>query len=190
MSGALKIKARGFWKNFGKDVVLKNMSLSLAPGEIAAIIGPSGAGKTTFLRCINHLEVIDRGYIAVDGEMVGYRTVGNRLHILPKRQFSRQRARIEMVFQHFNLFRHMTVMDNITYAPMRVKHQPRSEARLHARALLAQMGLDEPTNALDPELSAEVVSVIRKLADEGRSMLVATHDLGLVREIASQCIFR
>ena len=223
MVEVLKIEARGVWKSYGNNVVLKNVSLSLATGEIAALIGPSGAGKTTLLRCINHLEVIDRGYIAVDGEMVGYRTVGHRLHILPNRQLSLQRARIGMVFQHFNLFRHMKVLNNITYAPMRVKHLPRSEAHQRARLLLAQMGLDEkadaypgelsggeqqrvaiaralamdptlllldePTSALDPESSAGVVSVIRKLAEEGRSMLVVTHNLGLVQEIASRIFF-
>lgn len=218
-----KIEARGVWKSFGKDVVLKNISLSTAPGEITAIIGPSGAGKSTFLRCVNHLETIDRGYLAVDGEMVGYRTVGDRLHILPNNQLSLQRSRIGMVFQHFNLFRHMNAIDNITYAPIRVKRQSRADARARALALLDQMGLsgkenaypgelsggqqqrvaiaralamdptllllDEPTSALDPELSADVVAVIRKLAAEGRSMLVASHDLGLVRDVAKKVIF-
>jgi polar amino acid transport system ATP-binding protein len=223
MSDILKIEAYGVWKSFGREIILKNVSLSLNPGETVAIIGPSGSGKTTFLRCINHLEVIDRGYIAVDGEMVGYRTVGKRLYILPNKQISLQRARIGMVFQHFNLFRHMTVMDNITYAPRHVRHQARAEACSLASALLARMGLegkensypaelsggqqqrvaiaralamdptllllDEPLSALDPEMSAEVVLVIRSLANEGRSMLVASHDLGLVREIADRVVF-
>jgi polar amino acid transport system ATP-binding protein len=223
MSEVPKIEARGVWKSFGKDVILKNVALYVATGEITAIIGPSGAGKSTFLRCVNHLEVIDRGYIAVDGEMVGYRTDGNHLHILPNKQLSLQRSRIGMVFQHFNLFCNMSAIDNITYAPIWVKRQPRDEAHARALALLDQMGLkgkenaypgelsggqqqrvaiaralamdptllllDEPMSALDPELSAEVATVIRNLAVEGRSMLVASHDLGLVRDIAKKVVF-
>lgn len=224
MSETLKVEARGVWKSYGTLSVLKNVSLSLPPGGITAIIGPSGGGKSTFLRCINHLEVIDRGYITVDGEMVGYRKgANNTLHILPNKQLSAQRARIGMVFQHFNLFRHMTIGENIMFAPMRVRHQSRQEAQERAVALLRRMGLeaklnaypgelsggqqqraaiaralamdptllllDEPTSALDPELAAEVGAVIRDLAAEGRSMLVAAHDLNLVRDVAKEVVF-
>ncbi len=224
MAETLKVEARGVWKSYGTLSVLKNVSLSLAPGGIIAVIGPSGGGKSTFLRCINHLEVIDRGYITVDGEMVGYRKgTGNTLHILPNKQLSAQRARIGMVFQHFNLFRHMTIGENIMFAPMQVRRQSRAEARARAVALLTRMGLeakfdaypgqlsggqqqraaiaralamdptllllDEPTSALDPELAAEVGAVIRNLAAEGRSMLVAAHDLNLVRDVAKQVVF-
>lgn len=220
----LKVEARDVWKSYGATHVLKNVSVSLASGEVLGLIGPSGAGKSTFLRCINHLEVIDRGYIAVDGEMIGYRVGSDRrLHILPNKQLSAQRARVGMVFQHFNLFRHMTVLDNIMFAPMQVKKLPRAEAHARALKLLERVGLegkvsaypgelsggqqqrvaiaralameptllllDEPTSALDPELSAEVASVIRDLAGEGRSMLVAAHDLNLIRDVSQRVIF-
>lgn len=220
----LKVEALGVWKSFGATHVLKNVSVSLASGEVLGLIGPSGAGKSTFLRCINHLEVIDRGYIAVDGEMIGYRVgADRRLYILPNKQLSAQRARVGMVFQHFNLFRHMTVMENISFAPVQVKKLSRGDARLRAQKLLNRVGLenkadaypselsggqqqrvaiaralameptllllDEPTSALDPELSAEVATVIRDLAKEGRSMLVAAHDLNLIRDVSQRVIF-
>jgi polar amino acid transport system ATP-binding protein len=225
MAEILKVEARGVWKYFKKVPVLKNVSLSLSAGGITAIIGPSGAGKSTFLRCVNHLEVIDRGYITVDGEMIGYRKApgDNRLHILPNKLLSAQRARVGMVFQHFNLFRHMTAIENIMFAPIQVKGFSRQEAHQSALALLVKMGLegkanaypgelsggqqqrvaiaralamnptllllDEPTSALDPELAAEVGAVIRALAQEGRSMLVAAHDLNLVSDVAKHVVF-
>lgn len=224
MSEVYKVEARGVWMSYGATPVLRNVSLNLHPGEIMGLIGPSGAGKSTFLRCVNHLEVIDRGYITVDGEMIGYRKgEGHRLHLLPNKQLSAQRARVGMVFQHFNLFRHMTVMDNIIFAPMKVKKLSRDEAYERARDLLSKIGLegketaypgelsggqqqrvaiaralamdptllllDEPTSALDPELSAEVGEVIRTLAAEGRSMLVASHDLNLIRDVAKRVVF-
>lgn len=224
MSDILKVESRGVWKSFGKAPVLKNISMSLVPGGITAIIGPSGGGKSTFLRCVNHLEVIDRGFITVDGEMIGYRRGDrNQLHILPNKQLSIQRSRVGMVFQHFNLFRHMTVIENIMLAPMQVKRQSREKAHENGMSLLKKMGLenkekaypgelsggqqqrvaiaralamdptllllDEPTSALDPELAAEVGAVIRSLAAEGRSMLVASHDLKLVRDVSKEVIF-
>lgn len=220
----LKVEARGVWKSFGTTPVLKNVSVSLAPGEVLGLIGPSGAGKSTFLRCINHLEVIDRGYIAVDGELIGYRVgADRRLYVLPNKQLSAQRARVGMVFQHFNLFRHMSVIENIMFAPVQVKKMSRADASARATQLLKRVGLedkanaypaelsggqqqrvaiaralamdptllllDEPTSALDPELSAEVANVIRALAEEGRSMLVAAHDLNLIRDVSQRVIF-
>jgi polar amino acid transport system ATP-binding protein len=218
-----RLEATGVWKSYGDNLILKGVSINVAPGEVVALIGPSGAGKSTFLRCVNHLETIDRGLIRLDGELIGYRLEGRRLNVLSGRQLSAQRARIGMVFQSFNLFRHMTAVENVAFAPRKVRKRSRGDAHTEAIQLLARMGLqgkeasypnelsggqqqrvaiaralameprlilmDEPTSALDPELSGEVVEVIRSLAEEGRTMVVATHDLELVRSIAQRIIF-
>src|SRR6266446_777150 len=111
------VKAEGVHKRFGRLEVLKGITLEVLPGEVMVLLGPSGSGKSTFLRCINHLEKINSGRLSVDGELIGYRQEGKRLRELHEREVSRQRAEIGMVFQHFNLFPHMTAIENVTLAP-------------------------------------------------------------------------
>src|SRR6266567_2996568 len=123
------VKAEGVHKRFGRLEVLKGITLEVAPGEVMVLLGPSGSGKSTFLRCINHLEKIDAGRLSVDGELVGYREVGGKLHELRDAEVVRKRAEIGMVFQHFNLFGHMTALDNVMLAPIRVLGLSRGDAR-------------------------------------------------------------
>lgn len=223
MSQVHKVEARSVCKSYGSVQILNDVNLTLEAGQIMGLIGPSGAGKSTFLRCVNHLEIIDSGYLAVDGELVGYKIKNNNLQLLPNRTASLQRSRIGMVFQHFNLFRHLTALDNVMFAPRLVRKMSKAEARSRAHDLLERMGLkgkenafpaqlsggqqqrvaiaralameptllllDEPTSALDPEIAAEVVDVIKDLASEGRSMLVASHDLRLVADISDKVVF-
>ena len=135
------VKAEGVHKRFGRLEVLKGISLEVQPGEVMCILGPSGSGKTTFLRCINHLEKIDAGRLWVDGELVGYRQVGDKVHELPDGEVCRKRAEIGMVFQRFNLFGHMTALENVIEAPIRVKKLPRARAVEQAKELLDRVGL-------------------------------------------------
>src|SRR5436305_10255735 len=128
MSEATMVKAEAVHKRFGRLEVLKGINLDVARGEVMCLLGPSGSGKSTFLRCINHLEKIDAGRLSVDGELVGYRQVGDRLHELRESEIARRRAKIGMVFQHFNLFPHMTSIENVTCAPVYVKREPREQA--------------------------------------------------------------
>ena len=140
------VSAEGVHKRFGRLEVLSGITLNVDPGEVMCLLGPSGSGKSTFLRCINHLEKINAGRLSVDGELVGYRQVGDRLHELRESEVARKRAEIGMVFQHFNLFPHMTALENVTCAPIRVKGTARERARARATELLAQVGLaDKPT---------------------------------------------
>jgi polar amino acid transport system ATP-binding protein len=190
---------------------------------VQVIIGPSGSGKSTFLRCINHLEKITAGRLWVDGELVGYRESGDRIYEVKERDIARKRAEIGMVFQHFNLFPHMTAMDNVMEAPVRVRKTVRSLAADDALELLASVGLadkaraypaqlsggqqqrvaiaralamqpklmlfDEPTSALDPELVGEVLDVMRRLANDGMTMIVVTHEMGFAREVGDSLLF-
>ena len=138
------------------------------------LLGPSGSGKSTFLRCINHLEKINAGRLTVDGELVGYRQVGDRLHELRESEVARKRAEIGMVFQHFNLFPHMTAMDNITCAPIHVAGVPREEARRRANELLARVGLADKVDAYPVQLSGgqqQRVAIARALAMQPKLML-------------------
>jgi polar amino acid transport system ATP-binding protein len=217
------VKSEGVHKRFGRNEVLKGITLEVAAGEVMCLLGPSGSGKSTFLRCINHLEKIDAGRLAVDGELVGYRQIGDKLHELRESEVARKRAEIGMVFQHFNLFPHMTALENITCAPMRVKKVPREQAKARACELLERVGLadkfnsyptqlsggqqqrvaiaralamepklmlfDEPTSALDPELVGDVLQAMQKLAGEGMTMIVVTHEMGFAREVADTVVF-
>ena len=168
------LSARGVTKSFGHHRVLTGVDLDVASGEVLCLIGPSGSGKSTFLRCINHLETIDGGQLWVDGEMVGYRRKGNRLYELSDREASARRAEIGMVFQHFNLFSHMTVMQNIVEAPVRTRRAPLAEATAHGEELLARMGLAEKRDAYPAQLSGgqkQRVAIARALAMRPKLML-------------------
>ena len=168
------VKAEGVHKRFGRLEVLKGVSLEVAPGEVMVLLGPSGSGKSTFLRCINHLEKIDAGRLSVDGELVGYREVGGKLHELRDAEVVRKRAEIGMVFQHFNLFPHMTALENVTCAPMYVKRVPRDRARGRATELLGRVGLSDKLGAYPVQLSGgqqQRVAIARALAMEPKLML-------------------
>jgi polar amino acid transport system ATP-binding protein len=166
--------AQNVHKAFGRHEVLKGIDLQVAPGEVTCILGPSGSGKSTFLRCINHLEHTDRGRIYVDGELVGCRLKNGRLHELPDREICQARTKMGMVFQHFNLFPHMTVLDNLIEGPVRVKHEARDGAVERARRLLAQAGLARREDAYPRQLSGgqqQRVAIARALAMEPKLML-------------------
>jgi polar amino acid transport system ATP-binding protein len=161
-------------KSFGPLDVLKGIDLAVQPGEVMCLVGPSGSGKTTFLRCINHLEQITAGRLYVDGALVGYAQRGDKLHELHPREAARQRRDIGMVFQHFNLFPHMTVLQNITEAPTRVKKRSKAEAVATARSLLKQVGLAEKESSYPAQLSGgqqQRVAIARALAMEPKLML-------------------
>jgi polar amino acid transport system ATP-binding protein len=206
------VSAQGVHKNFGALNVLKGITLDVAPGEVMCLVGPSGSGKSTFLRCINHLERVNAGRLYVDGELIGYHERNGKLHEMHPRDAARQRRTIGMVFQRFNLFPHMTALENVAEAPVLVQRRRKSEVAEQARELLARVGLadkaqaypaiaralamrprlmlfDEPTSALDPELVGEVLDVMRQLADEGMTMIVVTHEMGFAREVGDQLVF-
>jgi polar amino acid transport system ATP-binding protein len=168
------VKAEGVHKRFGRHEVLRGINLAVQPGEVLCLLGPSGSGKSTFLRCINHLEKINSGRLSVDGELVGYRQVGARLHELRESEVARKRAEIGMVFQHFNLFGHMTALDNVTCAPINVRGVPRDRARERGRELLDRVGLDDKIDAYPAQLSGgqqQRVAIARALAMEPKLML-------------------
>jgi polar amino acid transport system ATP-binding protein len=168
------VKAEGVHKRFGRNEVLKGIDLEVAPGEVLCLLGPSGSGKSTFLRCINHLEKINAGRLSVDGELVGYRAAGEKLHELRESEVARKRAEIGMVFQHFNLFGHMTALENVTCAPIRVKRVPREQARKLARELLDRVGLADKHDAYPSQLSGgqqQRVAIARAMAMDPKLML-------------------
>ncbi len=211
-------------KSFGPLEVLKGVSLKAQKGEVVSMIGASGSGKSTFLRCINFLELPSKGRIFVTGEEIAVQPGhdGN-LHPSDRRQVERVRTKLGMVFQSFNLWQHMTVMQNVIEAPIHVLGIARSEAIARAEALLNKVGLyekrdqypaflsggqqqraaiaralcmepkvmlfDEPTSALDPELVGEVLKVIRDLAEEGRTMILVTHEMKFARDVSSHVIY-
>ena len=204
--------------------MLKGISLAANDGDVIAMIGSSGSGKSTLLRCINLLETPDSGEVLVSGELIRMRPTRDG-HAVPQdhRQVDRIRSRLGMVFQSFNLWAHMTVLQNVIEAPVHVLKRPRAEAIARAEALLEKVGIadkrnhypshlsggqqqraaiaralamepqvmlfDEPTSALDPELVGEVLRVMRQLAEEGRTMLVVTHEMSFARDVASEVIF-
>jgi ABC-type histidine transport system ATPase subunit len=211
-------------KSFGALEVLKGVSLTANEGDVIAMLGSSGSGKSTILRCINLLETPDSGRISVGGELIRMtRNKAGRVIPADQNQVDRIRARLGMVFQQFNLWSHMTVLENVVEAPIHVLKIPKAEAHERARAVLNKVGLDdkldyypshlsggqqqraaiaralamepavmlfdEPTSALDPELVGEVMRVIRQLAEEGRTMIVVTHEIGFAREVSSHVVF-
>jgi polar amino acid transport system ATP-binding protein len=207
------VEIRNLHKYFGKNEVLRGMDLSVNEGEVVCLIGPSGSGKSTFLRCINSLEQPTDGTVIVDGNVI------TDAHA----KLDRIRENIGMVFQQFNLFPHLTVLRNITMAPMQCKKLKKADAEEKAHKLLASVGLsekwndypgslsggqqqrvaiaralamdpelmlfDEPTSALDPEMVGDVLGVMRKLAREGMTMIIVTHEMGFAREVADRVVF-
>ncbi|WUV04598.1 amino acid ABC transporter ATP-binding protein [Actinoallomurus sp. NBC_01490] len=168
------VRAAGVRKRFGHLEVLNGIDLDVAPGEVVVVLGPSGSGKSTFLRCINHLETIDGGSIHVDGELIGFRADGGRVRHLRKREITRQRREIGMVFQQFNLFPHLTVLQNIVEAPTGVRREPSARAREHALELLRRVGLEEKAGAYPRQLSGgqqQRVAIARALAMRPKLML-------------------
>jgi polar amino acid transport system ATP-binding protein len=168
------VNAEGVHKRFGRLEVLKGITLQVLPGEVMCLLGPSGSGKSTFLRCINHLEKINSGRLSVDGELVGYRQVGDKLHELRESEVARKRSEIGMVFQHFNLFQHMNVVDNVSAAPVLVKDVPRAQALSRARELLDRVGLADKVDSYPAQLSGgqqQRVAIARALAMEPKLML-------------------
>ena len=210
-------------KSFGHLHVLRDISLEVRKGEVVCVIGPSGGGKSTLLRCINHLEKIDSGTIYFEGTPVYQFTQNGKAVVDPDHRIEQFRSQIGMVFQSFNLFPHFTALENIMVAPVYVRGEPRDEVKRRALALIAKVGLsdkidayphelsggqqqrvaiaralamqpkamlfDEVTSALDPELIGEVLRVMRKLAIEGMTMLVVTHEMGFARDIADRVVF-
>ena len=217
------LQAQDIHKTFGELEVLKGVSLTARNGDVIALIGSSGSGKSTFLRCVNLLEVPDRGDLRVSGEAIPLTTKRGRPVPQDWRQVNRIRTRLGMVFQNFNLWSHMTVLQNVIEAPVHVQGVPKKEATARAKDLLTKVGIadkaehypahlsggqqqraaiaralamepdvllfDEPTSALDPELVGEVLRVIRRLAEEGRTMIMVTHEMRFAREVANEVLF-
>ena len=210
-------------KKFGHLEVLRDVNLTVENGEVICIIGPSGAGKSTFLRSLNQLEVITGGKIFIEDELFLHREHDRTVESIDKEKHKALMLEMGMVFQHFNLFPHKTVLENLMLAPMTVKGKSREEVEPLARKLLEEVGLsdkadaypsklsggqkqrvaiaralamqpkimlfDEPTSALDPELVGEVLNVMKKLAEEGMTMLCVTHEMGFAREVADRVVF-
>ena len=208
-----KINVMNLKKSFGSNEVLKGIDLEVAEGEVVCIIGPSGSGKSTLLRCLNKLEEVTDGHVLIDGKDITEKTTDN----------NKVREEIGMVFQHFNLFPHLSVMDNITLAPVELKRENKEAAKVKAVELLETVGLsekadafpsslsggqkqrvaiaralamnpeimlfDEPTSALDPEMVGDVLEVMKKLAKQGMTMVVVTHEMGFAREVGHRVIF-
>ncbi|WP_256583944.1 ABC transporter ATP-binding protein [Pseudomonas sp. SDI] len=223
-SAAIKLTVEALHKRYGEHEVLKGVSLQARKGDVISLIGASGSGKSTMLRCINFLEQPDAGSITLDDQTIEMRPGRAGIRAPHPAQLQNLRTRLAMVFQHFNLWSHMTVLENITLAPRRVLGVSAQDAEARARAYLDKVGLpsraadqypaflsggqqqrvaiaralamepeiilfDEPTSALDPELVGEVLKVIQTLAEEGRTMLMVTHEMGFARQVSSQVLF-
>jgi polar amino acid transport system ATP-binding protein len=168
------VRAEEVHKSYGPVEVLKGINLEVAPREVFCLVGPSGSGKSTFLRCINHLEKVDAGRLSVDGELVGYRQAGGKLHELRDREVSTKRREIGMVFQRFNLFPHMTAIQNVMEAPVRVKREDKTEVRDRAEQLLERVGMKDKAHAYPTQLSGgqqQRVAIARALAMRPKLML-------------------
>lgn len=222
--GEAVLSVENLHKRFGDNEVLKGINLEARKGDVIALLGASGSGKSTLLRCLNLLEVPTQGRIVVHGEELKMKqTVGGSQKPVDRQQVDRIRSRLSMVFQQFNLWSHMTVIENVMEAPVHVLKVPKEEARKRAEHYLTKVGLsdkfasypaelsggqqqraaiaralamepeallfDEPTSALDPELVGEVMRVLRALAEEGRTMIVVTHEMGFAREVSNRVIF-
>jgi polar amino acid transport system ATP-binding protein len=168
------VLAENVHKSFGKLEVLKGIDLAVQPGEVCCLLGPSGSGKSTFLRCINHLEKINGGRLSVDGQLVGYRQSGDKLHELREKETAAKRAEIGMVFQRFNLFPHMTALGNVMEAPVRVRKVRKADALEAARKLLDRVGLSDKLDSYPAQLSGgqqQRVAIARALAMQPKLML-------------------
>ena len=186
------VRAVDLRKNFGDFAALQGITLDIAAGEVLCVIGPSGSGKSTFLRCINQLETVTGGALWVDGELVGYRRAGNKLHALSENEIARQRLKTGMVFQRFNLFPHLTVLENVIEGPLRVQRRPRDEVVTEARALLERVGLAHKSDGFPIDLSGgqqQRVAIARALAMRPKLMLfdepTSALDPELVGEVLS-----
>ncbi|MET7274024.1 MULTISPECIES: amino acid ABC transporter ATP-binding protein [Streptomyces] len=171
---SVMVDIRSVHKSFGALEVLKGIDLTVRSGEVTVVLGPSGSGKSTLLRTVNHLEKVDRGAVTVDGALIGYRRTGDRLRELPEREVLRQRTRIGFVFQNFHLFPHLTVLENITEAPVSALKRPRREAAEAARRLLDRVGLADKADAYPRHLSGgqqQRVAIARALALEPKLLL-------------------
>jgi octopine/nopaline transport system ATP-binding protein len=223
-NGQTAVEVEDLHKSFGQLEVLKGVSLKAREGDVVSMIGASGSGKSTFLRCINFLEMPTRGRIVVTGEEIALKPASDGdLHPSDRRQVERIRTKLGMVFQSFNLWQHMTVLQNVIEAPVHVLGLSKAEAIERGEALLHKVGLfekrdqypaflsggqqqraaiaralcmnpkvmlfDEPTSALDPELVGEVLKVIRDLAEEGRTMILVTHEMKFARDVSSHVIY-
>jgi polar amino acid transport system ATP-binding protein len=174
MTGVPMVLAEKVSKNFGTNKVLRGISLEVGRGQVLCIVGPSGSGKSTFLRCINHLERVDGGRLSVDGQLVGYRQKGEKLYELKLSEAAFQRREIGMVFQRFNLFPHLTALENIVLAPMRVKGLSKAKATARARELLERVGMGDKGDAYPAHLSGgqqQRVAIARALAMDPKLML-------------------
>lgn len=214
---AAALSVRGVSKRLGGVAVLRGIDLDVQPGTVAVVAGPSGSGKSTLLRCICHLETVDAGEIRLGGQLVGYDLDGGVLREQPDREVAAIRRRIGMVFQHFNLFSHMTALQNVAYGPRRILGLSEEAARDRAASLLARVGLedrtgayparlsggqqqrvaiaralamepelmlfDEPTSSLDPELTGEVLEVMKDVVAQGMTVVVVTHEIGFAVEV-------
>ncbi len=225
MSAAIPpvIEITGLHKSFGDLEVLRGVDLTAHAGDVVSLIGSSGSGKSTLLRCLNLLEDSQQGEIIFEGEPVTWRGSGPGRHPADREQVRRIRTNLSMVFQQFNLWSHLTILQNVMEAPVTVLGQPKAEVEDRARAYLDKVGIgekcdawpaqlsggqqqraaiaralcmeprallfDEPTSALDPELEQEVVRVIRALAEEGRTMILVTHDMRMARDLSTRTIF-
>ena len=218
------VRVTDLHKNFGALEVLKGISMDAKRGDVISVIGASGSGKSTFLRCVNALELPSKGEIEIAGEKIKFtRKKDGMMHPASKKQIQRLRASLGMVFQSFNLWQHMNVLQNVIEAPVHVLKAPKAEATEKAEALLNKVGLwdkrheypaflsggqqqraaiaralaiepeamlfDEPTSALDPELVSEVLKVIRDLAQEGRTMILVTHEMSFARDVSNHVIY-
>jgi len=186
------VKAENVHKSFGRVEVLKGIDLQVRPGEVMCIVGPSGSGKSTFLRCVNHLEKINGGRLWVNGRLMGYREKNGRLYELRDREVAEQRRDIGMVFQRFNLFPHMTALENVMEAPLRVKRLPKAQVRARAEELLARVGLADRRDNYPSQLSGgqqQRVAIARALAMDPALMLfdepTSALDPELVGEVLS-----
>ncbi|MFC5212664.1 amino acid ABC transporter ATP-binding protein [Streptomyces coerulescens] len=171
---AVMVDVHGVHKSFGPLQVLRGVDLQVRAGEVTVILGPSGSGKSTLLRTINHLEKVDRGWISVDGELIGYRRSGDKLHELKEKEVAKQRTNIGFVFQNFHLFPHLTVLDNLVEAPVSVLRRPRKQAEETARRLLGRVGLADKADTDPRRLSGgqqQRVAIARALAPEPKVLL-------------------
>ncbi|NUT47625.1 MAG: amino acid ABC transporter ATP-binding protein [Saccharothrix sp.] len=168
------VDVRDVHKSFGDNEVLRGVDLRVGAGEVVVVLGPSGSGKSTLLRTINHLEQADRGLVSIDGDLIGYRRRGDKLYELREREVLRQRAHVGFVFQNFNLFPHLTVLENIVEAPVATRKRTPADARAHARRLLERVGLSDKESAYPRHLSGgqqQRVAIARALALEPKVLL-------------------